>query len=85
MELAVLFLAVIAVGVARPRWSSLAVALVPTGLAFLWFLFREEIPGESTTVGDVAWYAAFSVVVGVVFALACAAGVVTGRALRRAR
>jgi hypothetical protein len=36
-------------------------------------------------VADVAWYAAMSVVVGAVFALAGAAGVVTGRALRRLR
>lgn len=83
MELVVLFAAVIAVGIVRPRWSSLGAALVPAGLAFFWLLFHEDVPGEGTTVADVAWDAAMSVVVGAVFAVAGAAGIVTGRALRR--
>ena len=80
-----LFAAVITVGLLRPRWSSLAAALVPTALAFLWLLWHEDTPGQGTTVSDVAWYVAMSLVVGAVFALAGAAGVVTGRALRRRR
>ena len=79
VELVVLFAAVIAVGIVRPP------SIVPAGLAFFWLLFHEDIPGERTTVTDVAWYAAMSVVVGAVFALAGAAGIVTGRALRRLR
>lgn len=69
------------VGWIRPRWSSLAVAVVPGGLAFAWLLMHEQIPGDETTMADIAWYLGMSLVVAAVIALACACGVLVRRAL----
>jgi hypothetical protein len=83
LEVAVLLAAVAAVGAIRPRWSTLLVALVPAGLAFLWLLGQEDVPGDELTAGDLGWFGGMSAVAGAAFAAACALGVITGRALRR--
>ena len=72
----------VGVGFFRPRWSSLLVALVPTTLAFLWFLFSED---RATAVEDLAWYAGMSLVVGAGFAIFGVVGVIAGRAATRRR
>ena len=83
MELAVLAVAHVASGALRPRWTTLLAALIPAVLSFLWLLLHEDIPGETLGLVDLAWYVGMSLVVGAVFALASAGGVVVGRALRR--
>jgi hypothetical protein len=85
MELAVMFAACAALGALRPRWTSLLVAVVPASLACLGLFLHEDIPGYRTDLGDVAWYVGMSLGVGTVFALVCAGGVVSGRALRDRR
>jgi hypothetical protein len=69
----------VALGVVRPRWSTLAAAAVPTALAFAWLVLHEDIPGDPLGVAYLAWYAGMSLVVGAAFALAIAAGVAVGR------
>lgn len=83
VESAVLAVACVVLGAFRPRWTTLLVALIPALLSFVWLLLHEDIPGDPVGVVDVAWYAGMSLVVGAVYALACACGVVVGRALRR--
>ena len=85
VELVVLLVAFVALGVLRPRWSTLAAALVPTGMAFAWLVLHEDIPGETLGPVDLAWYAGMSLVVGAAFALACAAGVIARSFLDRGR
>jgi hypothetical protein len=85
VELAVPVAAVAGVGLTRPRWSSLLVAFVPAGLAFLWLLLHEDVPGEDISAKDIAWYAVMSGVVAAAFALSCALGVIAGRAFRQRR
>jgi hypothetical protein len=89
VELAVLVIAVAGVGLVRPRWSSLLVAVVPAGLAFLWLLLHEDVPeglpGADVSASDIAWYVVMSALVGVAFALPCALGVIAGSALRKRR
>jgi len=83
MELVALLVGSVALGVIRPRWSTLLAALVPTALAFAWLVLHEDIPGDPLGFADLAWYAGMSLVVGAVFALAIAGGVAAGR--RRGR
>ena len=72
----------VALGVVRPRWSTLLVAVVPVVLAFAWLVMHEDIPGDPLGLVDLAWYAGMSLAVGAAFALALACGVVLGRVLR---
>ena len=58
---------------------------MPAALACAWLFLHEDVPGEETGAADAAWYAGMSAVVGAGFAIACALGVVTGRAIRRDR
>ena len=81
-EVAVLVVAVVGIGLIRPRWSSLLAALLPTTLAFLWFLFSEDRP---TGMEDLAWYVGMSLTIGAGFAACGAVGVIAGRALTRRR
>jgi hypothetical protein len=85
IELAVALAAAVVIGLVRPRWSTLSVALVPTALAFAWLLLHEDIPGEATALGDVVWYVAMSLMVGAAFALACLLGIVVRRTGGRRR
>ena len=78
-----LAIASMAVGVIRPRWSTLLAALAPAALAFAWLIVHEDNPYDAIGPADVAWYAAMSLIVGAAFALAIAAGILTGRATRR--
>jgi hypothetical protein len=84
MELAVTFVAFVALGAAWPRWTSLLVALVPAALACVWLFLHEDIPGYHMDLVDVAWTVGMSVAIGAVYALACAGGVVLRRTLARA-
>jgi hypothetical protein len=87
LEIAVALALAAALGWLRPRWSTLGVALVPTGLAFAWLLMHEDVPGERTTAIDLAWFAGMSLLAGLGFVAACAAGVLArrlGRGRRRA-
>jgi hypothetical protein len=59
--------------------------MVPAGLAFLWLLLHEDVPGEDISATDIGWYVVMSAVVGAAFALACALGVIAGRAFRGRR
>jgi hypothetical protein len=79
MELVVLVIASVALGVARPRWSTLAAAVVPAALAFAWLVMHEDIPGDPTGFADLAWYAGMSLAVGAAFTLALAGGVLLAR------
>jgi len=83
MELAVLAGAYVALGALGPRWTTLLAALIPAGLAFVWLLLHEDIPGEKLGFVGFVWYIGMSLAVGGVYALASAGGVVLGRALRR--
>ena len=74
--------AFVALGALRPRWTSLLAAVVPASLACVWLFTHEDIPGDETGFGDIAWYVGLGLAVGAVFALACAGGVVLGRVLR---
>ena len=89
IQLALLVALVAGVGVIRPRWSSLLVAVVPGGLAFAWFLLHEDVPagvpGAGVSASDIVWYVGMSAVVSAAFALPCALGVIAGRALLRRR
>jgi hypothetical protein len=85
VEPAVLVVAVAGVGVIRPRWSSLVVALVPAGLTCLWLILQEDVPGEDVGSSDMVWYVAVSGLVGAAFLPVCAVGVIAGRALRGRR
>jgi hypothetical protein len=69
-----------AIGLVRPRWSSLWSAAVPTGLTFTWLLMHEDIPGDPIGPADIAWCGGTGLVVGAVFALACSLGIATRRA-----
>jgi hypothetical protein len=80
MELAALIGVYVALGAVRPRWTTLLAALLPTVLAFAWLVMHEDIPGAPLGLADLAWYAAMSLLVGAVFALAAAAGLALGRA-----
>jgi hypothetical protein len=84
-ELLILILVVFAVGALRPRWSSLAVAVVVGAAAAAWSYMLEEVPGYPKDLGDVAWSAAFGAVVAVAFAFVCCLGVLAGRRLRSRR
>ena len=84
-ELAVLVTVFAGVCVVRPRWSSLLVVLVPAGLAFLWLLFNEDVPGEEIGSSDIAWFVGMSAVVGAAFLPVCALGVIAGQTLRGRR
>ena len=79
MELVALLVGSVALGVVRPRWTTLLAALVPTALAFAWLVMHEDIPGDPLGFADLAWYAGMSLIVGAAFALAIAPGVVAGR------
>jgi hypothetical protein len=83
IELGVALAVTAAIGWVRPRWSSLAVAAIPTGLAFAWLFLHEDIPGYRITPSDVAWYLGMSFVVGAAFALACSLGILAGKATGR--
>jgi hypothetical protein len=83
MELAVTFIAFVVFGAARPRWTSLLVAVVPAALACVWLFLHEDIPGYETGITDVAWYVGMSVAIGAAYALAYAGGVGLRRALDR--
>lgn len=85
LQLAVLAALFAAVGLIRPHWSSLLVALGSAALAFVWLLLHEDVPGDEIGAGDVFWYVAMSVLVGGAVAVACAAGVLAGGALRHRR
>lgn len=82
MELAVLAVVYLALGALRPRWTTLLAALIPTVLSFVWLVLHEDIPGDPLGFVDLAWFAGMSLVVGAVYVLASAGGVVVGRALR---
>jgi hypothetical protein len=83
MELVALLVGSVALGVIRPRRTTLLAALVPTALAFAWLVMHEDIPGDPLGFADLAWYAGMSLVAGAAFALAIAAGVAAGRHLGR--
>jgi hypothetical protein len=83
MELAALAVAYVALGALRPRWTTLLAALIPAGLAFVWLLLHEDIPGEELGFVDLVWDVGMSLAVGGVYAVASAGGVVLGRAVRR--
>jgi hypothetical protein len=83
LELAVLAAAYVALGVIRPRWTTLLAVLIPTVLAFAWLLLHEDVPGDKPGLVDLAWYVGMSLAVGGVYALASVGGVVLGRGLRR--
>jgi hypothetical protein len=89
MELPVLVAAAAGVGLIRPRWSSLLVAVVPAGLAVLWLLLHEDVPadvpGADMSASDIGWYLVMGGLVGAAFALPCAVGVIAGRAVRQRR
>ena len=82
-ELLFLLLLALAVGVARPQWSSLGVALVAGAAVAMWAYNLEAIPGEAKGVADVAWAAVVGVMAAVPVAVAGALGVLIGRRLRR--
>ena len=79
MELVVLVIASVALGFVRPRWSTLAAAVVPTALAFAWLVMHEDIPGDPVGFADLAWYAGMSLAVGAAFALALSGGILLSR------
>jgi len=81
MELTALVVFSVALGVVRPRWTTLLAATVPTALAFGWLLMNADVPGEQLGLIDLVWFAGMSLAVG--GALATAAGVALGRAIRR--
>jgi hypothetical protein len=83
IELTVSAGAFVALGALRPRWTTLSAAFLPAAVAFVWLLLHEDIPGERLGFVDYAWYAGMSLLVGGVYAVAAAVGVVSGRALRR--
>jgi hypothetical protein len=85
VEFALALAVAVVIGLVRPRWSTMSVALVPSALAFAWLLLQEDIPGEATTVSDVVWYVGMSLVVGAAFALACLLGIVVRRTGGRRR
>jgi hypothetical protein len=82
-ELLFLLLLALAVGVARPHWSSLGVALVAGAAVAMWAYNLEPIPGEAKGAADVAWAAVVGVMAAVPIAVAGALGVLIGRRLRR--
>jgi hypothetical protein len=83
MEVAALVVVYIALGVLRPRWTTLLAASAPTVLAFAWLFMHEDIPGEELGPIDLIWYAGIGLAVGAALALATAAGVALRRAIRR--
>ena len=85
MELVALAVASVALGVVRPRWSTVLFAIVPTALAFAWLVMHEDIPGDPIGLADLAWYAGMSLMAGAIFALALTAGVVPRRRLSERR
>ena len=82
-ELLFLLLLALAVGVARPQWSSLGVALVAGTAVAMWAYNLEAIPGEAKGVADAAWAAVVGVMAAFPIAVAGALGVLIGRRLRR--
>jgi hypothetical protein len=83
IELAAALAVAAVAGWLRPRRSTLAVALVPTAMAFAWLYAHEDIPGDPITLIDVAWYAGMSLVVGASFMLATALGIAARKAAHR--
>jgi hypothetical protein len=83
LEFAVLAAAYVVLGAIRPRWTTLLAALIPAVLAFVWLLLHEDVPGDELGFVDLAWYVGMSLLVGGVYALASAGGVVLGRGFRR--
>jgi peptidoglycan/LPS O-acetylase OafA/YrhL len=84
-ELLILSLVVFTFGALRPRWSSLAVAVVVGALVAAWSLTLEQTPGDPKGLDDVAWSVIFGVIAAVAVALVCGIGVLLGRKLRSPR
>jgi hypothetical protein len=84
-EFLILVLLALALGVLRPRWSSLVAAVVVGAVVAAWSFMLEDIPGEPKGMDDVAWSAAFGGLAAIATALVRALGVLIGRKLRARR